>query len=156
LDKPGSAVEHGSLMETRLTDARTQQRLPFHKVPVFPLLVAQLLAALLAVLGLFMWLGPVHAYSGLCGGLIAWLPNLYFARMAFRFSGARAARQIIRSFYAGEAGKFILTAVLFALAFLGVKPLEASALFGVFLLTQAVSWLAPLLMKKRSSRPSSV
>ena len=134
-------------------DARTQKRLPFHRLPVFPVLLAQLVVILLAAAALYGWRGPVGGYSGLCGGLIAWLPNLYFAHKAFRFSGARAAQSIVRSFYAGEAGKLILTAVLFALAFVVVKPLEAPALFGIFVLTLSVGWFAPLLMRTRLSRP---
>ncbi|WP_263143629.1 F0F1 ATP synthase subunit I [Pseudomonas sp. RIT-PI-AD] len=134
-------------------DLRTPNRLPLHRLPVFPVLLAQLVACLLAALMLWLWRGPVAGYSGLCGGLIAWLPNLYFAHKAFRFGVARAAQAIVRSFYAGEAGKLILTAVLFALTFAGVKPLEALAVFGVFLLIQAVNWFAPLLMRTRLSRP---
>ena len=134
-------------------DARTPNRLPFHRLPVFPVLLAQLAVILLAAAALFGWRGAVSGYSGLCGGLIAWLPNLYFAHKAFRFSGARAAQSIVRSFYAGEAGKLILTAVLFALAFVVVKPLEAPLLFGVFLLALSVGWFAPLLMRTRLSRP---
>ena len=61
---------------------------------------------------------------------------------------AHAARDIVRSFYSGEAGKLILTAVLFALTFAGVKPLSAPALFGVYLLTLMVNAGAPLLLKK--------
>ena len=134
-------------------DIRTPNRRPFHRVPVFPVLLAQLVVVLLAAVVLWQSLGKVAGYSGLLGGLIAWLPNLYFAHKAFRFSGARAAQAIVRSFYAGEAGKLILTAVLFALTFAGVKPLEALAVFGVFVLTQLVNWFAPLLMKTRLSRP---
>ncbi|TBU75453.1 F0F1 ATP synthase subunit I [Phytopseudomonas daroniae] len=129
-------------------DIRTPKRLPFHRIPVFPVLVVQLIVVLLLAAALWQWRGAVAGYSGLCGGLIAWLPNLYFAHKAFRFSGARAAQAIVRSFYAGEAGKLVLTAVLFALVFAGVKPLDALVLFGVFLLTQLVNWFAPLLMKR--------
>ncbi|TWC39581.1 ATP synthase protein I [Pseudomonas sp. SJZ079] len=134
-------------------DVRTQNRLPFHRLPVFPVLLAQLVVVLLAAVVLWQWRGVTTGYSGLLGGLIAWLPNLYFAHKAFRFTGARAAQAIVRSFYAGEAGKLILTAVLFALTFAGVKPLEALAVFGVFGLTQVVNWFAPLLMKIRFLRP---
>lgn len=134
-------------------DIRTPNRLPFHRLPVFPVLLTQLAVVLVTAAALWAWRGTVSGYSGLCGGLIAWLPNLYFAHKAFRFSGARAAQSIVRSFYAGEAGKLILTAVLFALAFVVVKPLEALALFGVFVLTQSVGWFAPLLMRTRFSRP---
>lgn len=129
-------------------DIRTPKRLPFHRIPVFPVLVVQLIVVLLLAAALWQWRGAVAGYSGLCGGLIAWLPNVYFAHKAFRFSGARAAQAIVRSFYAGEAGKLVLTAVLFALVFAGVKPLDALALFGAFLLTQLVNWFAPLLMKR--------
>lgn len=131
----------------------TRTPMPFHRLPVFPVLMAQLAAGLLAALALWLWRGPVAGYSGLCGGLIAWLPNLYFAHKAFRFGGARAAQAIVRSFYAGEAGKLILTAALFALTFAGVKPLEALAVFGVFVLAQLVNGFAPLLVRTRLSRP---
>ncbi|MBD2836952.1 F0F1 ATP synthase subunit I [Pseudomonas sp. JM0905a] len=134
-------------------DIRTPNRLPFHRLPVFPVLLVQLVVLLLAAVVLWQWRGTVAGYSGLCGGLIAWVPNLYFARKAFRYSGARAAQAIVRSFYAGEMGKLILTAVLFALTFAGVKPLDAPAVFGVFLLTQSVNWFAPLLMRTRFSKP---
>jgi len=130
--------------------ARMPKRLPFHRLAVFPLLLAQLLVLLIAAAVLCGWLGTVAGYSGLCGGLIAWLPNLYFAHKTFRFGGARAAQAIVRSFYAGEAGKLFLTAALFALTFAGVKPLNAAALFGVFALTLGVGWLAPLLIRKRT------
>lgn len=134
-------------------DVRKQNRLPFHRLAVFPVLLTQLAVLLLAAAVLYATRGAVSGYSGLCGGLIAWLPNLYFAHKAFRFSGARAAQAIVRSFYAGEAGKLILTAVLFALTFAGVKPLDALAVFGVFLLTQLVNWFSPWLMKIRFLRP---
>lgn len=134
-------------------DVRMPNRLPFHRLPVFPVLVVQLLVLLLLALALWQWQGAVAGYSGLCGGLIALLPNMYFAHKAFRFTGARAAQAIVRSFYAGEAGKLILTAVLFALTFAGVKPLNALAVFGVFFVTQLVNWFSPLLMKIRFLRP---
>ncbi|WP_339489122.1 F0F1 ATP synthase subunit I [Pseudomonas sp. EL_65y_Pfl2_R95] len=134
-------------------EVRTPNRLPFHRLPVFPVLVVQLMVVLIAAAVCWQWRGSVSGYSGLCGGLIAWLPNVYFAHKAFRFSGARAAQAIVRSFYAGEAGKLILTAVLFALTFAGVKPLDALAVFSVFLLTQLVNWFSPLLTRTRLLRP---
>ncbi len=129
-------------------DVRTPNRLPFHRLPVFPVLLTQLVVLLIAAVVLWQWRGTVSGYSGALGGLIAWLPH-----KAFRFTGARAAQAIVRSFYAGEAGKLILTAVLFALTFAGVKPLDALAVFGVFFLTQLVNWFAPLLTRTRFLRP---
>jgi len=128
-------------------------RLPFHRQPALRLLLVQLAVVLLGAAVLFFSRGVVAGYSGLLGGLIAWLPNVYFAYKAFRYSGARSAQMIVRSFYAGEAGKLVLTAVLFALAFAGVKPLEPLALFGIYLLALMVSWCAPLLMGHTFTRP---
>ncbi len=134
-------------------NVRTQTRLPLRRLPVFKVLRAQLTVVILISLVLLVWQGWAAGYSGLLGGVIAWLPNLYFAQKAFRYSGARAARDILKSFYAGEAGKFVLTAVLFALVFAGVKPLNAPTLFGVFILTQMVSWFSPLLIKAKPLKP---
>lgn len=134
-------------------EPRKPNRLPFHRQPAFSLLLVQLVVLLLGAATLWFARGSVAGYSGLLGGLIAWLPNVYFAFKAFRFSGARSAQLIVRSFYAGEAGKLVLTAVLFALAFAGVKPLEPLALFGVYVLTLLVSWCAPLLMGHTFTRP---
>lgn len=134
-------------------DVRTQSRLPLRRLPVFKVLIAQILVVILIAAVLTVVRGWTAGYSAICGGLVAWLPNLYFALKAFRYSGARAARDILKSFYAGEAGKFVLTAVLFALVFTGVKPLDAPVLFGAFIVTQMVSWFAPLLIKAKPLRP---
>ena len=132
---------------------RAQKRLPLTRLPVFHVLIAQLIFVILISALLLVWLGWIAGYSGFLGGVIAWLPNLYFAQKAFRYGGARAARDILKSFYAGEAGKFILTATLFALVFAGVTPLDARAVFAAFILTQMVSWFAPLLIKAKPLRP---
>lgn len=130
-----------------------QNRLPLRGLPVFNVLMAQLAVLTLISALLLIWLGWKTGYSGFLGGLIAWLPNLYFARKAFHYHGARAARDILKSFYAGEAGKFVLTAVLFALVFAGVKPLNAVSVFAVFIVTQMVSWFSPLLIKAKPLKP---
>jgi ATP synthase protein I len=129
-------------------ETRTPNRLPFHRWAVFPVLLAQFVILLMATLALW-WNGVVSGYSGLCGGLIALLPNVYFAQ-GFSVFRRPSGQAIVRSFYAGEAGKLILTAVLFALTFAGVKPLAPLAVFGVFVLTQLVSWFAPLLMNNKT------
>ncbi len=92
------------------------------------------------------------AYSILLGGLICVIPNSYFAYRAFQFQGARAARQIVRSFYRGEAGKLLLTALLFAAVFKWVAPLNALALFGGYCGVLFVGWVVPLWHESRTSR----
>ena len=124
-----------------------RNKTPLHRLPVFRVLRAQslvmLLAALIGTL-LFDWLS---GYSMLLGGLIALLANVYFAFKAFRYFGARSAQAIVQSFWAGEMGKLILTAALFALVFVAVKPLQPLALFTGYLLVLGTGASALLLLK---------
>nr|WP_256662637.1 F0F1 ATP synthase subunit I [Stutzerimonas degradans] len=118
-----------------------------HRLPAVRVLQIQALAALAAAVLCGMVFGIVAGYSALLGGLIAWLANLYFAYKAFRYFGARSTRAIIQSFWSGEMGKQILAAALFALVFVGVRPLEPVALFTGYLLVLGVGASALLLMK---------
>ena len=128
---------------------RTQNTSRPHLSAVFPVLLAKFIVLLIAALVLWCCHGLIAGYSGLCGGLISLLPDMYFASKAFEFSGTLSAQSIVRSFYTGEAGKVIFTVVLFALTFSVLNPLSPLAVFGVFVLTQLVIWFAPLLMKTR-------
>lgn len=112
------------------------------------LLVWQLIGALLAGLVGFFW-GRDAAVGALLGGVIVWLPNCYFAFRAFRYRGARAARQIVRSFYAGAAGKMLLTAGMFTLVFVNVRPLHAPAVFLGFAFVQTLNWIIPLIVGRQ-------
>ncbi|MCB1706282.1 MAG: ATP synthase subunit I [Halioglobus sp.] len=112
--------------------------------PVYRITLVQLV--LLAVFGLgVLAFDPVAAYSVVCGGMIAIVPQAYFAALAFRWQGARAASAIARSSYAGEVGKFLLSIAGFALVFAVVRPLNSPAVFTgylVMLVTQITgSWL---------------
>lgn len=105
--------------------------------------------ALLVTTGVLLWVDQLAAISALLGGLIAIIPNAYFAKWAFRYSGARAADKVAQSFYRGEAGKFILTSILFALVFIGVKPLNVLVIFVTYISMMALSWLLALRFIKR-------
>lgn len=124
-----------------------RNKTPFHRLPVFRVLLAQALTGLLVSGTCGVLFGFVAGYSGLLGSLIAWLANLYLAYRAFRYFGARSAAAIVQSFWAGEMGKLILTAVLFALVFVGVQPLDPLALFGGYLLVLGTGASALLLVK---------
>ncbi|MEH6388901.1 MULTISPECIES: F0F1 ATP synthase subunit I [Pseudomonas] len=128
-------------------DARTPNRTPFHRLPAFPVLVAQAIMAGLVALTLWIFQGPVSACSALLGGMIALVPNAYFAYRVYRYSGARSARAIVSELYSGEAGKLILTAALFVLVLLAVKPLEVPALFAGYLAVLAVGASAMLIVR---------
>lgn len=106
----------------------------FHRV-----ILAQCGATLVACLigSLFGW---TSAYSAMLGGMISAIPNGYFAAMVFAHQGAQAAPKIVRSFYRGEAVKLGLTATMFCLVFILVKPLGVAALFSAFLTVQMAGW----------------
>ena len=91
--------------------------------------------------------GWTAAYSALLGGLVAVIPNVYFTYKAFQYFGARSIAVIVQSFWAGEMGKLILTAVFFAVLFLGVKPLNVLAVFSGYILVQMTSATSLLLTK---------
>lgn len=60
------------------------------------------------------------------------LPNMYFARQLYRFSGAAAAPSIAQSIYRGEVGKYLMTGAGFAAAFALMDFIVPAALFGGF------------------------
>lgn len=116
------------------------------RVIIAQLLICALLFFILQPMGMTM------AWSALLGGLCCAIPNAYFVRQAFRYHGARSARLIMRSFYRGEAGKLMLTAVAFMLVFTLVKPLHPLALFSAYMLVQMVNWFTPLLIKSSTEQ----
>src|SRR5690554_502328 len=128
-------------------DARTPNKSPLYRTPAFPVLLLQLITTLVVAITLWCFQGWIAGYSGLLGGMIAFLPNSYFAFRVYRYSGARSARAIVGELYSGEAGKLILTAVLFIAVWLGVKPLEVAAVFIGYLVVLAVGASALLIVK---------
>ena len=96
------------------------------------------LAAALTLVALIDSTGAALAVG--LGAGIAIAGSLYFALQAFRHAGAQQAPQVVRSFFKGEAGKFVITVLLFAAVFAGVKPLQAGWLLTGFILEQLVVW----------------
>jgi ATP synthase protein I len=112
--------------------------------PVHRITLAQL-AVLFPLCLLLVALDKVFAYSALSGGLIAIVAQAYFAAVAFRWRGARSARAMARSGYAGEVGKFLLSVAGFAMVFAIVRPIDGLAVFVGYLAMLAIqitgSWL---------------
>jgi ATP synthase protein I len=75
----------------------------------------------------------------LAGGLIFLLPQAWFAWRAFRHRGAGTAPQVVRGFFRAEAGKFLLTAAGFAVAFAGLGAGHAGYLLGTYVVLYAVN-----------------
>ena len=112
--------------------------------PVHRITLAQLASLVLLCL-ILLASDKVRAYSVLSGGLIAILPQAYFAVLAFRWRGARSARAIAHSSYVGQVGKFLLSVAGFAAVFVALRPIDAPAVFAGYLLMLAIqitgSWL---------------
>lgn len=115
-----------------------------HMAVIRRLLMVQLLVAVLFPLVMLPF-GMNAALSAAAGGLASLIPNLYFAYRTFKYSGARSAQMILRSFYSGEAIKLVMTALIFAVVFKYLKTLNVAALFGGFIMVQMAVWLTPLL-----------
>lgn len=120
-----------------------------HRLVVVRLLRTQLAITLLLPLVLLPF-GTIAAVSAAAGGIACLVPNAYFASRAFRYSGARSTMLILNAFYSGQAMKLLLTALIFTLIFIYLKPLNAGALFGGFVMVQSVIWVTPWLAGRQT------
>ena len=109
------------------------------------ILVGQLLIVVVVITGFYFLGSNISAKSALYGGLAALIPNWYFARKINKQQG-QEARKIVRSFYAGESGKLLLTAIIFALIFQDPK-IDILAVLTTFISALTVFWFALLIRK---------
>jgi ATP synthase protein I len=112
--------------------------------PIHRIAVAQLIVLVLVGFILLMF-DQVKAYSLLSGGLIAIVPQAYFAARVFRLTGAKSAKAIARASYSGEIGKFVLTTAGFAAVFAIISPINGLSVFIGYMIMLAIqitgSWL---------------
>ena len=116
--------------------------------PVYRITLTQLVVLVLLCL-ILLASDKVRAYSMLSGGLIAILPQAYFAALAFRWRGARSARAIAHSSYAGQVGKFLLSIAGFAAVFVLLRPIDAPAVFAGYLAMLAIQIIGSWLLLRR-------
>ena len=116
------------------------------KAQVFGLLKIQLLITalypvLIAVLG---WGDEI---SALAGCLISFLPATYFGLRVLGQANSYDPVLWLRSTYRFEIGKWVLAAVLFALAFSSGYPWDPIILFAGYLLVQMSGLISPYIVK---------
>ncbi|CEK12212.1 ATP synthase subunit I [Legionella hackeliae] len=116
------------------------------------LLAAQLIICLVIALALLLVWGEKESLSALLGGLVAIIPSALFARKLFRYQGARAARQIVKGFYLGEALKIVATIALFTFVFMSFK-IAPLVFFFTYIVVLMSHWLAPLFFANKLNRP---
>lgn len=119
----------------------------FYRLPAFRVLMLQGVFTLVTAAIMYVLAGTVTACSVLIGGGLVIIPQAYFTAMAFRYYGARSAQAIVRSIWSGHAGKMILTAVLFALVFAGIKSLHVAALCVSYIAVMVLGISAQFLTK---------
>lgn len=109
---------------------------PVHRIALFQLLILTLISVALL---------PIEqslAASAALGGLIQIIPQAWFTRQAYRYSGARQIRNVVNAMYRGETGKILLTAALFAVVFKmasWVNPVTFFLTYGAMILVQLLS-----------------
>ncbi|OZB06681.1 MAG: hypothetical protein B7X54_01440 [Idiomarina sp. 34-48-12] len=91
--------------------------------------------------------GYTYFWGVVGGGLAVIIPTALFAWRAFSQGGARAAKQIVSNFFAGEALK-ISFAVVLLIGLLVFTTLPFSAVLSGYIAALIVQWLAPVLFLK--------
>jgi len=119
----------------------TRHRLP----PILLILLAQAAVALAVALGLALWQGRLAAVSALLGGAIAVIPNAFLAARLLTPGAGSSGKALLKAAWLGEIGKLVLTALLFTIVLVTIRPISGLGLFGGFIAAQLVIFGAPLL-----------
>jgi len=117
-----------------------------YRLAAFKLICLQGVVALFAAVIIFIGLGVEASLSALAGGAVAILPHCVFALYAFRFMGASRAEQAYNALKRGNALKFMLTIILFALV-LKHFPVVLLPFFSIYVLALFTGLFAPVFFK---------
>jgi len=117
----------------------------FRPQPILLILLAQAAVALAVALGLALWQGRLAAVSALLGGAIAVVPNAFLAARLLTPGAGSSGKALLKAAWLGEIGKLVLTALLFTIVLVTIRPISALGLFGGYIAAQLVIFGAPLL-----------
>ena len=109
------------------------------------ILAAQLVLGVLAGIAAWGLFDAVAGYSAWLGGAICVIPNIYLALRMLASTPSGDAHRMWRATWFGEIGKLVITAALFAVAFVAIKPLSPGALLAGFIAAQNGTWRAIVL-----------
>lgn len=115
------------------------------KQPIISILLVQVLVSLILGLALALWQQGVAAVSAILGGTIAVVPNAFLAARLISPKAGVSAEALLKAAWLGELGKLLLTAALFTVVFVSVRPISPIAVFGGFITAQLVVIGVPLL-----------
>ncbi|MCG7499281.1 F0F1 ATP synthase subunit I [Vibrio sp. Of7-15] len=108
------------------------------------LLLIQLSVVMVVAVGMGLTINADWGLSALIGGGICIAANAVFALCAFMFSGARAAKLVMATFYTGEVLKILITVILFSVAYMYME-VDLVPLKLTYLLVLAINIFAPVL-----------
>ena len=114
-----------------------------NKAEVRQVFLTQWFVSAAVVFFMLIVVGQAAAMSALYGSTVSLLPAAFFGYMVFRYQGVKQLRQIIYSFYLGEALKLLLSAGIFAIYLCFFSPIW-SVFIVSFLLVHASFCFAPL------------
>ena len=116
------------------------------KSPIFQIVAAQFFATFLASV-LCLGFDRVAAISAVMAGITCIVPGCYTLMVSLRpvIKSGSGLGQVLR----GELGKLALTAALFALVFVFVKPLNVLVFFGIFVGLQLCMAVVLLLQSRK-------
>lgn len=117
------------------------------KTSVYRFVLFQFVAACVISVVIYFANSELSAYSFFLGAIASVIPSAYMAFRVFGGKKVRPAQEIAKSFYKGEAGKLIITAIMMSLIFSLVKPLAAGFFFAGFGLIVLSHWLSPFMLK---------
>ena len=92
-------------------------------------MIGEIIAAVMIVVVLVL-LNQVEVAKSVVIGFICFsLPSSFFTLRVWQYTGAKYAKQVARSFYIAETGKYSLTIVCFALSFKLAQPFNVAVIF---------------------------
>lgn len=109
-------------------------------ITIGKVLTLQLLIISAITIGFLTAAGRHAALMCLLGGMAAFMPNLYLAARIQRAKD-KSAKTVVSSFYKGESGKLVLTAILFYLIF-QVPQIQIIPLLAGYMAALSVFWFA--------------
>lgn len=118
------------------------------KKEAYRIIYWQLVLIMGLVLVLSLLQGIQSGFSAWMGGLAYWLPTLLFVWRVFARTTARAAKQFLIAFVAGEGVKLLLSAALFVLIVKNMPVNVVSVLIG-FVGAVVSFWIASVFLLTR-------
>ncbi len=115
------------------------------RILLVPLLQAALLVLYVALVWLLQW-GDV--FSALTGCLIGLIPQTYFSFRMYRQAANDDAANWLGHAYRAELGKWLMTGLMFFIAFISDRSWDPVVLFIGYLLTQVTVFFAHVTVKR--------